>query len=232
MLRAVVFDFDGVLANTEPLHFRAFRDVLAQERITVTEAEYYERYLGYNDAGAYEAIATDRSLPWDAAKIAALIDRKAVLLEALERGESLLFPGVREAIESLASHCPLAIASGALGAEIRRILEREDLARHFSAIVSSDDPVASKPAPDAYLLAVERLSQAVRLPLVHADCVAIEDSPWGIESARAAGLRTIAVTHTYPAAALAGAEVVVDSLALLTWEFLRTRAALHVSGRP
>ena len=185
-----MFDFDGVIANSEPLHFRAFRDVLATESIVLTEADYYARYLGYNDERAFREIGAERGRRWDDRAVANLIAQKAAVTEELERHGSILFPGAREAIEELARHCPLAIASGALRAEIERTLARERLAAHFTVIVSADDDVASKPAPDPYLRAVERLaiahhsSQSLR----PSDCVAVEDSPWGLESARTAGL--------------------------------------------
>lgn len=225
MVRAVVFDFDGVIADSEPLHFLAFRDVLAGERVTLTEAEYYERYLGFNDERAFEAIAADRGRRWDERTIADLTRRKAAITAELERGRSILFPGAREVIQRLAAACPVAIASGALGSEIARTLSREGLAGHFAAIVSADDRVASKPAPDPYLRAVDLLSASFPADgprLAAAECVAVEDSPWGIDSARAAGLRTVGVTHTYPAGALSSADLLVDRLGALTWEFLCT----------
>lgn len=222
MIRAVVFDFDGVIANSEPLHFRAFRDVLAADGITLTEAEYYERYLGYNDERAFREIAVERGRACDERAIANLIARKAVVTEELESHGSILFPGARATIERLAPICPLAIASGALKSEIERTLTREGLIDHFTAIVAGDDGGASKPAPDPYLRAVERLSSARPsvAPLLPSDCVAIEDSPWGLESARAAGLSTVGVAHTYSRDALTGAGVVIDTLAELTWELL------------
>ena len=221
-MKAVVFDFDGVIANSEPLHFRAFRDVLAGQGVTLSESEYYERYLGYNDERAFHEIGLERGRQWDARAIADLTARKALVTAELERDGAELFPGARELIEHLAPLCPLAIASGALRAEIQRTLDREGLAGHFSIIVSADDGGASKPAPDPYRHAIERLSQALGLgaPLEAVDCAAVEDSPWGLESARAAGLRTVAITHTYPAAALAAADLIVDRLQALTWAVL------------
>jgi beta-phosphoglucomutase len=222
MIRAVVFDFDGVIANSEPLHFRAFRDVLATEGITLTEPEYYERYLGYNDERAFHEIGVERGRAWDRRGIADLIARKAVVMGELEQHGSILFPGAREAIERLARRCPLAIASGALRSEIERTLERERLRAHFTVIVSADDGGASKPAPDPYLRAVERLASAGATSdqLLPTDCVAVEDSPWGLESARAAGLLTVGVAHTYTRDALAQGDAVVDTLDRLTWEML------------
>jgi HAD superfamily hydrolase (TIGR01509 family) len=196
VVRAVVFDFDGVIANSEPLHFRGFHDVLAGQGVILTEAQYYERYLGFNDVAAYEEVAADRGLDWDARRIAALVERKAAIVEALERGPSILFPGARDAVQRLAAACALGIASGALRGDIMRVLEREDLARHFAVVVSADDMPVSKPAPDPYLRAMDLLSAAAGIRLTGSDCAAIEDSPWGLESARTAGLRTVAVTHS------------------------------------
>jgi beta-phosphoglucomutase len=217
---AIVFDFDGVIANSEPLHFRAFREVLADAGAGLTESEYYARYLGFDDVGVFRAIAADRGLTWDADTIGGFVQRKAVRLEQLERDVSVLFPGAAAAVRRLAAACPVAIASGALRHEIVRVLDREDLSKHFAVVVAAGDTAASKPAPDPYLRVVELLAAASGRPLAPADCVAVEDSRWGLESARAAGLRTVAVTHTYPAAALEGADAVVGHLDALTWEFL------------
>lgn len=221
MLRAVIFDFDGVIANSEPLHFRAFRDVMAESGVTLTEQEYYAEYLGYNDIDAFRAVFADRGIDTNDAGIGDLVARKAVRMEALERDHSVLFPGAAAAIHRLHGACPLAIASGAIRAEIVRVLEREQLSSAFSVLVASEDTAASKPAPDPYLRAVTLLSESLGHPLDPGECVAIEDSRWGLESARAAGLRTVAVTHTYSADALAmAAEVVISSLDILTVEFL------------
>jgi beta-phosphoglucomutase len=212
VLRAIVFDFDGVIANSEPLHFGAFRDVLAQEGISLTEVEYYTRYLGFDDVGVFQAVDAARRA-WAPSEIAALVARKAVRFEELEHDVSVLFPGAADAIRRAAAAVPIAIASGAIGAEIRRVLEREQLAGCFTAIVAAEDTPLSKPAPDPYLRAVSLLASACEGSLAAADCVAIEDSRWGLESARAAGLRTVAVTNTYDASAFAGAaDLVIESL--------------------
>jgi beta-phosphoglucomutase len=216
VIRAVIFDFDGVIANSEPLHFAAFREVLAAEGVVLSERDYYERYLGYDDVGVFHAVSREQGLPWDGDRISALVDRKAVRLEGLERGESILFPGADRAIRRLAASLPLAIASGALRAEILHNLKRAGLAQCFGAIDAAEDSPAGKPAPDPYLRAVDRLSAASGQLLAPGECVAIEDSHWGLESARTAGLRTIAVTHTYPASALGAADLLIDHLDQLT----------------
>ncbi len=201
MIRAVIFDFDGVIANSEPLHFRAYRDVLVDKGIALTESSYYELYLGYDDIGAFTAIAADTGTALTAADMASLVARKAVRLEELEQSGSVLFPGARDAIMRMADAFPIAVASGALKAEILRVLDHEGLRGHFQFVVSAEDTPASKPDPAPYLLAAEKLRSTVADLHAH-ECVAIEDSKWGLVSARAAGMRTVGITQTYPASEL------------------------------
>jgi beta-phosphoglucomutase len=225
-LRAIVFDFDGVIANSEPLHLRAYQDVLASEGLTLDEAEYYARYLGHDDVGAFKAFGVDRGRVWTHRELERLIVRKAQRLEVLEQDLSMLFPGAAEAVRRAAEAFPIAIASGALGAEIRRVLDRERLAEYFAAIVAAEDTPLSKPAPDPYLRAVSLLAAVVGSDLMASECVALEDSHWGLESARAAGLRTVGVAQTYDRTMLAEADLVIDSIGNLD---LRELARLCLS---
>jgi HAD superfamily hydrolase (TIGR01509 family) len=222
LIRAVVFDFDGVIANSEPLHFRAFRDVLAELDVTLTQQAYYGKYLGYDDIDAFRAMTADEGVPLTERQVADLVVRKARRMAALEPNEVILFPGARTAIERLAATCPLAIASGALRNEILSVLEREQLASFFVAVVGAEDAQAGKPAPDPYLRAIERLSAAAGSALDTRTCVAVEDSRWGLQSARAAGLRTVGVTHTYGPKELTDADAIITHLDELTWELLGT----------
>jgi len=211
-----VFDFDGVIANSEPLHLRAFQEVLAAADVTLTDREYYGNYLGFDDAGVFRAVDANRGAGWTPADIDALVSRKTARLEALEHGVSMLFPGAADAVRRLAAAVPLAIASGANGTEIRRVLDREQLTSSFVAIVPADAGLAPKPAPDPYLRAVAQLGAARGESIAARDCVAVEDSMWGLRSARTAGLHTVAVTHTYPAAELSEADLIIISLQELT----------------
>ena len=201
-----------MIANSEPLHYAAFRDVLAADHLSLTEREYYERYLGFDDLGVFRAVAADQGRAWTASHLAALVDKKALQMEALERDSSVLFPGADAAVRRAAEHVPLAIASGALGAEIRRILDRAALTRCFRVIVSAEDTAASKPAPDPYLRALALLADAIGKPIEAARCVAVEDSHWGLSSAKAAGLRTVGVAQTYDRNALSEADLIVSSV--------------------
>ena len=123
-LRAIVFDFDGVIANSEPLHFQAFRDILAKARVDLTEQDYYGRYLGFDDVGVFATVNADRRLNWNERQLADFVADKALRLAELEKDAPVLFPGAADAIARAAAAVPIAIASGALGPEIRRILNR------------------------------------------------------------------------------------------------------------
>ena len=103
MLRAVVFDFDGVIANSEPLHYRAFRDVLAEWQVALSESDYYRDYLGFDDLGVFRQLAVDRGLEWSSDRLAELVAIKAACMERLEADVSILFPGAGAAVRRLAT---------------------------------------------------------------------------------------------------------------------------------
>jgi len=219
-LQAIIFDFDGVIADSEPLHFRAFQQALAEDGHELEPNEYYARYLGYDDVGMFQAFAEDHGLPMDAARVAGLVARKGAKLQAMMHAGSVLFPGAVEFVRTAASSVPIAIASGALRHEIVEVIEAAGVAHLFAAIVASGDTPESKPSPEPYRLAFERLRDATGAPLDPQRCVAIEDSRWGLESARGAGLRCVGVTNSYPADELRGAELVVSGLQALTLDAL------------
>ena len=218
-LQAVIFDFDGVIANSEPLHLRAFQQALGEEGIFLSAEEYYTSYLGYDDVGVFQALGRDRGLPMTAERVAGLVQRKGHQLEAILQAGEVLFPGAADFIRTSAKAVPIAIASGALRHEIDEIVSAAGLAPLFSTIVASGDTPESKPSPAPYKLAFERL-KALRPELEPHRCVAIEDSQWGLVSASGAGLRCVGVTTSYPREALQNAELVVEGLHRLTLEHL------------
>jgi beta-phosphoglucomutase len=216
VISALVFDFDGVLADSEPLHLTAYQEVLAALGTTLAREEYYARYLGFDDAGVFRALSDDRGWDLSGEQIARLIEEKTSAMDALVRETDVLYPGAAEAIAQLAAVWPLGIASGALRHEIAAILRRSGLEPYFKFIVASGDTAAGKPSPDPYRRAAELHGAPPSA------CVAIEDSRWGIESAKAAGLWCVGITHTYPVGELLAADAIVGSLSELTPQLIRS----------
>ena len=214
-IQAIVFDFDGVLADSEPLHLRVYQELLEPHGIHLDQATYCAKYLGFDDEGVFQQVAIDYKLLLGDEEIEMLIDEKARRFEALVSSGNVLYPGAAACAQRLGAAWPLGIASGALRAEIELMLRGAGLLDAFRFIVSSGETEHTKPAPDPYLRAAELHGVPA------AACVAIEDSHWGLQSARAAGMRTIAVTHTYPRETLTVADAVVDSLDAITVEFVR-----------
>jgi beta-phosphoglucomutase len=209
-MRAVVFDFDGVLVNSEPLHFRALRDALQGAGITITEEEYLREYVAYDDRASIR-IALERH-GHDAGddRVTGLAAAKAEVFERL-MGETPFYPGARELVRGLAAEVPVAIASGARREEIERILHAGGLRDAFVAVVGADDVERTKPHPEPYLRAYAQIAPRAS-GLVPAECLAFEDTIPGIAAARAAGMKVIGVAQTYPAAKLTLAHQVVRAL--------------------
>ena len=215
-LQAIVFDFDGVIANSEPLHLLAFQQALAEDGVELSATDYYSRYLGYDDVGMFEALGRDRGMSMQSARVAELVARKGDRMQDLMRSGSVLFPGALAFIREAAAAVPIAIASGALRHEIDEIIDAAGVADLFATIVAAGDTPESKPSPAPYRLAFEQLRERTGRTLDPRRSVAIEDSRWGLESARGAGLRLVGVTNSYSAGELSSAELVVDGLSALT----------------
>jgi beta-phosphoglucomutase len=219
-LDAIIFDFDGVIADSERLHLRAFQEVLRPLGLDLSNEAYYADYLGYDDVGVFRKYAADRSLSWDDAMRDRLLAAKAERFDTLVADGEMLFPGAATFIRITSDAVPIAIASGALTHEIEDVLTRAGLRHCFTAIVGADQTLRSKPSPDPYLEAFHRVT-ARGHAISPSRTVAIEDSHWGLVSAATAKLRVVAVATTYPAAELAPhAELVVSGLEALTLEAL------------
>lgn len=213
-MKAVIFDFDGVLVNTEPLHFRAMHDALVPEGIQITTEDYERDYLAYDDRTALRLALEIHGKPSRAEDVDRVAQRKAEEFDRLIDGVRF-FDGARTLIADLSRTVPLAIASGALRGEIERILSAGGILESFTTIVGADDVRQGKPHPEPYLTALGRL-QAQHEDLRAADCLVIEDSMAGIAAALAAGMRVVAVGHSYPAAKLSAAHVVLPALSHAT----------------
>lgn len=191
----------------------ALRCVTEEEGITFSEEEYVEQYLPLNDRDCFKLLWDRNARPLESEEVAMLIKRKTNYYFEAIRERNVLFDGATEAIRSAAARGPVAIASGAQSVEIRHILVGAGLLESFETIVAAEDVSRGKPDPEPFRLAYDRLRS--RCPDLQMDeCVAVEDSLGGIQSAQAAGLRCLGVAHSYPRRRLeeSKAQWVIDSI--------------------
>ena len=213
MLRAVIFDFDGVISDSEALHLRAFNETLDQFDIVITNDAYYKEYLGYTDADCFKAVSKKHGLRLDTAGIGKLISQKSKLFEELIKTEDTIIKGVSGFLRILrGNNIRTAICSGALRSDIDTVLAGTDLADFFDVIVTSEDVEKGKPDPQGFLLALQKLNKAEENKIAPGECIVIEDSHWGLEAAIKARMHTVAVTNSYKAEELRTAEMVVARL--------------------
>jgi beta-phosphoglucomutase len=217
MIRAILFDFNGVIIDDEPLQLKAYQELLRSEGVALSEGDYYD-CLGMDDATFVRAAFARAGREVGDEQLRTLVDRKTEKHRELIEGELPLFPGVVTFVKAAARVWQLGVVSMARRVEIDHVLGRAGLAEAFAAIVSAEDVSACKPDPACNLRALELLNERRRAsgqpPLAAADCLVIEDSPPGVSSARAAGMRTLGVTNTVAEDRLraAGADVVTASL--------------------
>ena len=212
-MQAIVFDFDGVIADSEGAHEAALLKTVARVGLSFTPEQYREELIGFDDREAYPAIARLCGRTLEPGLAAELAEAKRLLIEAMiADGEVPPLPGSLElVIEASGRDIPIAICSGALRSEIVLMLAAFGASDRFGTIVSADDVERAKPDPAGYLMAAERLGVAP------SECAVIEDTPTGIAAARAAGYgRIIGVCHSLDAEQLHGADVVVPSTRELT----------------
>jgi HAD superfamily hydrolase (TIGR01509 family) len=211
---ATLFDFDGVLVDSEPAHLAAFNDVLSSRGIRITEREYAARFLSLDDAGVFRAVLAHSGGTLREEEVRALVAAKSPRF--LERfGEAFrAFPGAADVLARRARMGPVGIVSGSLEREIEFALEKMGARGDVAFVVSAESASLSKPDPMPYQVAQRRL-----LALEYAGAVvAVEDSLGGVRSAKAAGLRCVAVAHSYAQDELraAGADAIAPDLAALT----------------
>ena len=220
MLKAIIFDFDGVITDSEILHFRAFNRVLEQYGIEITIKDYYKKYLGLTDVDCLTLVAKRNKINLDDEGIKNLVKQKNKIFAQMAKSEGQIIEGVRDFLQMLKqNNVPMAICSGALRAEIELILEQAKLRDFFTVIVSAEQVKKGKPHPDGFLLTLQKLNQCViparagiQNPILAEQCIVIEDSHWGLEAAKKAGMHTIAVTTSYDADQLILAEKIITRL--------------------
>ena len=198
MFKAVIFDFDGVIADSEALHYDALNAVFNRYGVDVPKDVHWQKYLGYSDRENIEAVNIDYGMQWDDAKVQVLIDEKKVVFDELIVSSSIIIDGVAIFIQRLTDGgVRRAVCSGALRSDIDLMLAGTDFKDAFETIVSADDVTSGKPDPEGYLLALNKLNENGATPIEANQCVVIEDSHWGLEAAAAAGMHPVAVTNTY-----------------------------------
>jgi HAD superfamily hydrolase (TIGR01509 family) len=226
MIKAILFDFNGVIIDDEPLQLKAAQIALQAEGIALTEEEYYDS-LGMDDTTFFRAAFTRAGRDHTNEALPRVLEECSKLHRELISEELPLFPGVVTFIKALSRHYPLAVVSMARRASIEYVLERAGLEKSFTVVVSAEDVSECKPDPACVNRALEKLNEAGRAAgspaLAPTECLVIEDSPPGIEAARTAGMRTLGVTNTVSEQVLrsAGADVVTHSLADWTDDAVR-----------
>lgn len=221
MIRAVIFDFDGVISDSEPAHYQAFNQLLADYEICLSKEQYYSKYLGTTDAELLRMVSTEYDTDYNGLSIDELVSRKAVIFVELIEKEDHIIEGVSQLLESLTkNNIRIAICSGASAEDLKVMLKGSNLEKYFEIIVSADDVDKGKPDPAGYTLALQKLNQAESNPIQPNQTAAIEDSHWGLKAAAAAGMHTIGVVGSYAAEELLMAELVIDSMTELKIEKL------------
>lgn len=202
VLKAVLFDFNGVIIDDEPIHEKLLNQLLIEENMRPKQGEFRQICLGRSDRACLIDLFKNRGRILTDTYLNGLIARKArMYLQELETLEKLpLYPGLDDFIFKLrATQVKLAVVSGALRSEIELVLKRAQLSEYFSVIISGDEVSSSKPEPEIYLKAIDRLNQRFpNLSLRPQECLAIEDTFSGIEAAKRAGIPVVAVANSYP----------------------------------
>ncbi len=209
LLRAIIFDFDGVIVDSEPLIMKLFQEMAANEGLTLTAEEYYRDYLALNDRGIVEQLFRRHGRPLAPSRLDELVRWKARAYEDVIRDGLPSLPGSVEFIRRVAADFPLAIATGSLRTEVEYLLAKLGLRNQFAVLATAEDFERSKPHPEVYqkaLAGLQRLDAFRKNPLKPAECLAIEDAPGGVHAAQAAGMKCLALTHSRPAEELRHAD--------------------------
>ena len=221
MVRAVIFDFDGVLVDSERLHYEALAYALKEKGMDLTWEEFKVGCIGVPDRDAVKW-ALKRNGVEDDEQVSKVLQRKTEIYDAWLKDRLPAVDGMTDVVKVLAQKFVLAIASGSFRYQIEAVLSREGVRDLFPVIVGHEDCEKGKPDPTPFLLAMERLNEFVSPPLRPHECLVVEDSPAGIQAAREAGMRCIALRSYYEDEALKDAEIIVDDLKALlmprVWE--------------
>jgi beta-phosphoglucomutase len=214
MIRAVIFDLDGTLVDTEPIHFAAFNEVLRADGIEIAFGEYCARLIGLNDRDCFSTVLRENRKDAGEQHVADLTARKTFVYQAMVAERDVVYAGAEKFVRDCAQRFPLMIATGTLRAEAEAILRHAGLRELFLDIIAAEDVERGKPEPDGFIAALGRIGFLLRQrdPVLADECLAVEDNRVGIEAAHRAGMKVLALCHMTPASELAAADVVRNSI--------------------
>jgi len=219
MIKAVIFDFDGVIVDSEPLHLRAFQRTVETLGLRLSTTDYYLRYLACDDKSFFRRFLEDNGQRWTEGEIARLVREKGICFEEMIGEDIRIFPGVVEFLEAIRGKFHVAIGSGALTEEINLILRRKGLSEFFGFVIGADDTENPKPSPEVYLKCLERLRTDYDRTITAAQCVVFEDSPHGVLAAKRAGMRCFGITNSCSGDELALADRVAEGFSEIIDDF-------------
>ena len=206
-MKIIIFDFDGVILDSENSHFIAFNEGLKNLNINISEDEYYSKYISLDDRGVITNVVNDKNISVTNEEINMIIKNKNDYFESRLIDNSKLFPGVEELIIQLSKNFVLSIGSGANRSEIIKTLKNNNIYDYFEIIVSADEVNNPKPNPETYNRVLDNINTDFNIN----EIIVIEDSPGGIEAAKSAGLRCIAITNTFDNEELGKADIIVSN---------------------
>jgi beta-phosphoglucomutase len=215
MLRAIIFDMDGVICDSEPLHMQAFQHVLQDLGIVLTDSEYYDKYLAFDDRGCFRTVFQEKGQTLDDQTLQSCVDKKARYFDEQMKEKLVIYPGAEAFVKKLGDKYALALASGARRLEVEFVLKKAKIRGLFTAIISADDVKQGKPHPESFLTALKMLNERrfVETPEIQpSEVLVIEDSLHGLAAAKAAGMKGAAVTTSYRREQLSEAATIIDSL--------------------
>ena len=206
-MKIIIFDFDGVILDSENSHFIAFNEGLKNLNINISEDEYYSKYISLDDRGVITNVVNDKNISVTNEEIDMIIKSKNDCFESRLIDNSKLFPGVEELIIQLSKNFVLSIGSGANRSEIIKTLKNNNIYDYFEIIVSADEVNNPKPNPETYNRVLDNINTDFNIN----EIIVIEDSPGGIEAAKSAGLKCIAITNTFDNKELGKADIIVSN---------------------
>ena len=206
-VKIIIFDFDGVILDSENSHFIAFNEGLKNLNINISEDEYYSKYISLDDRGVITNVVNDKNISVTNEEIDMIIKNKNDYFESRLIDNSKLFPGVEELIIQLSKNFVLSIGSGANRSEIIKTLKNNNIHDYFEIIVSANEVNNPKPNPETYNRVLDNINTDFNIN----EIIVIEDSPGGIEAAKSAGLKCIAITNTFDNKQLRKADIIVSN---------------------